>query len=124
MSWMIDVMLAVLFGLFLLAVLGGLGVAAYAGWELLPDTGRTTLTRALRRLIGRQGSARPGEAIYAVRVDGQLRYASGHEDVQHFLLLAMTTASRQVLRSMTDAQPATLVFTCGSDSVVIEVHHA
>jgi hypothetical protein len=122
MSLLSDVIMLCLFGVLFLIMLGGLGAAAYAWWELLPDTGRTTLTRALRRLIGRQGSARPGEAIYTVRVDGQLRYASGHEDVQHFLLLAMTTASRQVLRSMTDAHPATLVFTCGSESVVIEVH--
>jgi membrane protein implicated in regulation of membrane protease activity len=124
MTWMMDVMLVFLFGLFLLFILGGLGAAAYAWWDLLPDTGRTTLKRALRRLVGRQGSARQGEPIYSVRVDGQLRYASGQEDVQHFLLTAMTTASRQVLRSMTDAHPATLVFTCGSESVVIEVHLA
>jgi hypothetical protein len=121
MSWILDVMLACLFGFFLLLVLSGIGIGAYAGWELLPDTGRTALKRALLRVAGRRSSVRQGEPIYTVRVDGHLRYASGEEDVQHFLLAAMTTASRQVLLVMDQEHSATLVFSCGSQSVVIEV---
>jgi hypothetical protein len=124
MSLFSDVVMLCLFGVLFLLLLGGLGMAAYAWWELLPDTGRTALKRALLRISGRQGSVRQGEPVYTVHIDGSLRYASGQEEVQAFLLTAMTVASRQVLRTMTDAQPATLVFSCGSQSVVIDVHRA
>jgi hypothetical protein len=124
MTWISDVIMLCLFGVLSLLLLGGLGMAAYASWELLPATGRTALKRALLRITGRQGSMRQGEPIYTVHIDGSLRYASGQEDVQAFLLAAMTVASRQVLRTMTDAQAATLVFSCGNQSVVLEVHRA
>lgn len=96
--------------------------AGCALWAALPERSHATLKHALAQVSGRW-STRPREGqTYAVHVDGQLRYASGQEDVETFLLTTMTIASRQVLRGMADDQPATLVFSCGQESVVIEVH--
>jgi hypothetical protein len=121
MSLMLEIILPLFFLCILLALLIGGGCAL---WCSLPDTRRETLQQALLRVRGKQASGDSRPPIYAVYVDGHLLYASGQEDVQMFLWTAMGVASRQVLRSMADAQPATLVFTCGTESVVIEVHLA
>jgi hypothetical protein len=118
MSLLIDIIFPLFFGIVMLAFLVAGGCLA---WHSMPDTGRATLKQALAPVAGRWGNRPHAGQTYAVHVDGQLRYASGQEDVETFLLTTMTIASRQVLRGMTDEKPATLVFACGTESVVIEV---
>jgi hypothetical protein len=119
MNFLIEIIFPLFFLCILLAFLVAGGCLA---WHSMPERGHATLKQALARVTGRWGNRPHAGQTYAVHVDGQLRYASGQEDVETFLLTTMTVASRQVLRGMTEEQPATLVFTCGPESVVIEVH--
>ena len=121
MSTVLD---AVMQGLLMLAFIGALGMGAFGMWHLMPREGRETLQHALKRVSGRRATLHSGPPVYAVHVDGQLLYASGKEDVQDFLGSTMFMMSRQVLRTVDTDQPATLVFTCGEASIVIEVHLA
>jgi hypothetical protein len=119
MNAVIDVAIQVVL---LLALLGALCMGAFGMWHLMPREGRETLHSVVRWVSGRRTSVRSGQPVYAVHVDGQLRYASGKEDVQDFLGTTMVMASRQVLRLVATEHQATIVLTGGKESIVIEVH--
>ena len=121
MSTMVYTVMTVLM---LLGLLVGVVMMSYALWTILPEQRQERLAVALRRLTGRRVSVRSGPPVYAVHVAGQLRYASGQEDVEDVLCTACMTASRQVMRLVDAEGPATLVLTCGEESLEIEVNLA
>ena len=109
-------------GVFLVILLAAMVGAGCAGWAVLPETKRESLQRALMRVRGKQASSRSGPPIYAVQADGHLLYASGKEDVQMFLGTAMHIASLQIVRLVDEGHPATIVLTCGKETILLEVH--
>ena len=118
MSLMIEIVFPLFFLCLMLALLVGGGCAL---WCALPDTKRETLTSVLRRVTGTRATRRSGPPIYAVQADGHLLYASGKEDVQDFLWATMGVASRQILQLVDEAHPATLLLTCGNETILLEV---
>jgi hypothetical protein len=119
MNFLIEIVFPGVFLVILLAFMIGAGCA---GWAALPDTKRESLQRALMRIRGKEASSRSGPPIYAVQADGHLLYASGKEDVQAFLGTTMHVASRQILQLVDEGHPATILLTCGSETILIDVH--
>ena len=93
-----------------------------AAWSCLPEWGQARLSVAVRRAVGPKATSRSGPPIYAVQADGHLLYASGKEDVQAFLGTTMHVASRQIVQLVDEGHPATIVLTCGSETILLEVH--
>lgn len=106
----------------MLALFSVLGMIVVRLWHDIPRERRTTLTHAITRVIGKRATRRSAPPIYAVQADGHLLYASGKEDVQDFLGTAMQVASRQILQLVDEKQPATILLTCGSETILLEVH--
>lgn len=78
---------------------------------------RTVLWRVRRPTHGIP-SAPP---IYRVSLDGQLRYASGREDVEAYLGALWVQAGTTLLRRLPPAQSVEIVLLCGEDTLVVQI---
>lgn len=118
MSWFVDVAM----GIAMLSIVGLL--LAYVVFLLgsaLPAVSRERLRAVLWRIRRPTRDLPSGPPIYRVSLDGQLRYASGREDVEAYLGALWVQASTTLLQRLPSGQSIEIVLLCGEETLVVQI---
>ena len=89
--------------------------------SVLPAVTRERLRAVLWRVRRRPFGLPSGPPIYRVTLDGQLRYASGREDVEAYLGALWMQAGATLLQRLPPGQSVEIVLLCGEETLVVQI---